>query len=323
MYRSDTGTFSHSPNGVNVHSDLFRPCGYCMACRMTKAQDWAIRMTHEAQLHEQSSFLTLTYSDDNLPLTFKDDIPVLGSLHYPDVSAFMKRLRKRLSVTRYKDSLSFYRVGEYGDNLQRPHYHLILFGFDFREPLTYHGVQNSRTFKFASDDRRYDKSSFADSAWSLGFVDVGDVDYSTTMYVAKYVTKKLFGAQSSRYGFLEPEKASMSKKNPIGSRWISKYFEDVYPHDYVVLNNKKLPPPKFYDRWLEANKPSLYTKVKAQREESMKDSFPDIQQLYNSHFIRLEKQKSFLRDGCAPNTLVDKVMLERKLDFITNHKEFL
>ena len=41
---------------------------------------------HERQMHEEASFVTLTYSDECVPRDF--------SLRYRDFQLFMKRLRK-------------------------------------------------------------------------------------------------------------------------------------------------------------------------------------------------------------------------------------
>lgn len=43
------------------------PCGQCMGCRLDKANDWAIRCVHEAKLHLQNCFITLTYKPECLP----------------------------------------------------------------------------------------------------------------------------------------------------------------------------------------------------------------------------------------------------------------
>lgn len=133
-------------------------------------------------MHDSSSFLTLTYDDAHLPPG--------GSLDYSHVVEFMKNLRRRLDRTEWKSRISFYRVGEYGSNFSRPHYHLIIFGFDFRPALKYLGTVNSLVPVSTKDDRTYYKSSLATDLWSRGFVDIGDVDFATTQYVAKYVTKK-------------------------------------------------------------------------------------------------------------------------------------
>ena len=323
MYRSDSGSVHGSPNGVKVKSIFYRPCSYCMDCRLSTAQSNAIRMVHESRYHSQNSFLTLTYSEDKLPSN--------GQLHYPDVVNFVKNLRQRISYHSKKYKLStpdirFYRVGEYGSDFKRPHYHMILFGYDFSDPITYLGVRNTRTSPVRTGDRLYYKSSFATDLWSNGFVDIVNVDMATCQYAAKYVTKKL---KNSEYSDLDlvPERSSCSKgytypKNhplagfrksfPIGHRWISEFFEDVYPHDYVVLDGKKYPPPRSYDEWLEKNKPSLWSQVKNARDIRAADIHPDLDLLYRSHEVRRQKQRMFLRDGVSPNFKNDDEQLRRQ-----------
>ncbi|AZL82858.1 replication initiator protein [Apis mellifera associated microvirus 30] len=295
-------TIHHSPNGVNVWSNGLRPCGYCAHCRLTKAQSWAIRMVHHAQMHEQSSFITLTYDDKNLPQN--------GSLNYDHVVNFIKRLRKRL----HSDStnISFYRVGEYGGESHRPHYHLILFGYNFTERIKYKGVTNERIVSSKKDDRTYYKSSFLTDCWGHGFADLGDVDFATCQYTAKYVMKKLYAPTAEHSTWLEKERSSCSKRIPIGTTWIQKYWQDVYPHDYVLHDGKKYKPPRFYDEWLEKNQPLTYAKVKLQREESENDVI-DIRDLHAKHYIRIQKQEQFKRDGIPHDLTLDKILLERKL----------
>jgi hypothetical protein len=88
------------------------PCGQCLECRLKRAREWAIRMMHEATLHEENSFITLTYSNEYLP----------EFLSKRDVQLFLKRYRKNYGEVRY------YLSGEYAPDTRRPHYHSIFFG---------------------------------------------------------------------------------------------------------------------------------------------------------------------------------------------------
>ena len=92
-------------------------CGQCVGCRLKRANEWALRITHEASLYKRNCFITLTYNDESIP---RD-----GSLSKKDFPAFMKRLRARYSDIRIR----FYQAGEYGDKNGRPHHHAILFNF--------------------------------------------------------------------------------------------------------------------------------------------------------------------------------------------------
>jgi hypothetical protein len=97
------------------------PCGQCIGCRLAHSRDWATRCVHEAHMHDHNCFITLTYSPENLP-----EGGTLVRKHFTD---FMKRLRKALAVDDI--SIRFFGCGEYGSKLERPHYHAIIFGYDF------------------------------------------------------------------------------------------------------------------------------------------------------------------------------------------------
>ena len=92
-------------------------CGQCLPCRINKKRVWTHRIMLESSLHTDNAFVTLTYSDENLP---KD-----GSLVPRHVQLFLKKVRKEIEPAR----LRFFCVGEYGDRTQRPHYHVALFGY--------------------------------------------------------------------------------------------------------------------------------------------------------------------------------------------------
>ena len=98
------------------------PCGQCVGCRLERSRQWAVRCMHEASLYKRNCFITLTYSNEYLPPNM--------SLVKSDFQKFMKRLRKRCG-----SSVRYYYCGEYGENFGRPHYHAILFGFDFKDKV--------------------------------------------------------------------------------------------------------------------------------------------------------------------------------------------
>ncbi len=49
------------------HESFLLPCGQCLGCRLDYSQMWAVRSMHEAQQNEDNCFITLTYSEENLP----------------------------------------------------------------------------------------------------------------------------------------------------------------------------------------------------------------------------------------------------------------
>jgi hypothetical protein len=105
------------------------PCGRCVGCRLEKSRQWANRCMLELQYHESSFFVTLTYDDDHVPVTYyseNDDGEARSALtlRFRDLQLFLKRLRKE----HYYERLRFFACGEYGSTTYRPHYHAIIFG---------------------------------------------------------------------------------------------------------------------------------------------------------------------------------------------------
>lgn len=164
------------------------PCGRCMPCRVGKRRLWCHRLLLESLKHERNSFITLTYSDENLPEG--------GTLVKKHAQLFIKRLRERISPLK----LRYYIVGEYGDETERPHYHAALFGIG----------------------REY--SEEVHKAWGLGHTLVGDLTPASAMYIVGYVTKKMthdekFCTAKCKHPPLRgrsPEFARMSLKPGLG-----------------------------------------------------------------------------------------------------------
>lgn len=260
-YRAEDGSvvFNYVPS---VISEFSIPCGQCIGCRLSHAESWAIRQIHEADSHAENCFITLTYSDDHLPEN--------SSLDYSHPTNFLKRLRSVLSKTPYHKKIRYYLVGEYGEKLSRPHYHILLFGFDFSYKIKYRGKTNEKQHWRSKGDRRYYTSTFLDDLWGMGHAEIGDLDLATCMYVSKYVTKKVSGQnKKDHYQSKQPEKAQMSKRPAIGHTFLKKFLSDVYPHDHIVHDARYYRVPRSYDKYLEKTNPELFTQIKISREENI------------------------------------------------------
>lgn len=235
------------------------PCGQCIGCRLERSRRWAVRLMHEAQLHEASSFLTLTYSDQN--------VPVDGSLRVEDFQLFMKRLRRGSS-----SPLRFFHCGEYGERNGRPHYHVCLFGDDF-----------ARDRELVRTTKRGDSLYWSPTltrAWRLGYAWIGDLTFESAAYVARYCLKKAAVTQGvegleARKGAYKkwldgrsPEYVTMSRRPGIGAKWFEKFGREVYPSDSVVMRGQEMLPPPYYDKLLEKVDPLLFENVKKIRSAS-------------------------------------------------------
>lgn len=245
------------------------PCGRCIGCRLERSRQWAVRCVHEASLYQQNCFITLTYDDDHIP-TNKS----LDHKHFQD---FMKVLRERkraelmalgLSKSeRKKHAIRYYMCGEYGEEFGRPHFHACLFNFDFPD---------KEHFKLIRGNQYY-TSKMLQSMWPHGYSTISDVSFESAAYVARYIMKKITGEDASEhYEILNeygeyvqrtPEYNKMSLKPGLGKGWLEKFQTDVYPNDLVVLQGKKMKPPKYYDKLYEISYPSDFEDIKWKRHQ--------------------------------------------------------
>lgn len=220
------------------------PCRKCSQCRLGRAAEWAARCMKEAQCHEHNSFITLTYSDDNLPSN--------KSLDKAHFSAFFKKLHNRLLRSRGV-GIRFYGAGEYSPTEWRPHYHALIFGFDFPDKVFY--KNNSR------GEPIY-RSDFLREVWPEGLNGIGAVTFESAAYTAGYVTSKVsVGANSPeairnhylRYDDegrpyeLEPEDSVMSRMPGIGRLWFDKYYSETYRDDNLRVGDRLVRPPRYFD----------------------------------------------------------------------------
>jgi hypothetical protein len=227
-----------SQYALNPDDPIDLPCGKCIGCRLERSRQWAIRCVHEASLYDENCSITLTYDNEHLPSD--------GSLDVRHVQLFFKRLRKELKGRKIR----YFLCGEYGENLGRPHYHACIFNYDFPDKVH---------FKNSGSGHKLYFSEFLTKVWGMGHCLIGDLTFESAAYAARYITKKVSGTggydrkgrkvltPEEHYGEKKPEFITMSRRPGIGSAWLEKWKDDVYPHDYIVLNGKKMKPPKFYD----------------------------------------------------------------------------
>lgn len=225
---------------LNSTSPFEIPCNNCMGCRLERSRQWAVRMMHEAKMHPNNCFITLTYDDQNVPTNY--------SLNLRHWQLFMKKLRKSLP-----QRLRFFACGEYGDKLGRPHYHALIFNHDFHD---------KKPHSKSSDQSQLYTSQKLQDLWPAGFATLGSVTYKSAGYVARYCTKKINGAPAADHYFrcspvdgnhynVRPEFAVMSRRPGIGSTWFDKFKSDVFPSGFIVVNGQPQAVPRFYLQKLE------------------------------------------------------------------------
>lgn len=238
------------------------PCGRCRGCRAARSSDWAVRIQHELKYHSCASFLTLTYDDFNLPYDY--------SVSIREVQLFIKRLRKDINTIVTKSNkqnntreaiprIRYFAVGEYGDKSGRPHYHIIVFGWDFPDRYL--------ADKSKSGHPLYESEQL-NKLWGKGIANIGTVTPESGGYVARYSFKKINTVTDYDYYTrihpgtgevvqVHPEFATMSTHPGIGFKWFDEYEGDVYPHNNVIIKGQKYKVPDYY-------KKKMYEKRKAE-----------------------------------------------------------
>lgn len=251
-YKNPDGsvTFGERKNSLGRFGLLTFRCGVCRDCRLYRAREWAIRCYHEASLHSESCVLTLTFAKDP------------GTVRKKDLQLFFKRMRKHGLSFRY------FAVGEYGENFTRPHYHVILFGKDFRE--------DRYPWKRSKKGILLYRSPTIEKHWTLGHSDVSDMSMEAAGYCARYTMKKIQGDLADEHYVREfhgveipvnPEFMVCSKNPALGLGWIQKYWDEVFPLDHVIYKGKECPVPRYYFRWLLANQPKVAEQVMLKRQQ--------------------------------------------------------
>lgn len=265
------------------------PCGRCIGCRLDYSRDWANRCIIECGYHSASYFVTLTYNENHVPVSYYADpetgeaLPSL-TLCLRDVQNFFKRLRKMFP----DNDIRYYLAGEYGEKSQRPHYHMILYGLPLNDLVPY---------KKSPVGFQYYTSDILQRAWSvlepnledldgprvpipIGFVVVSEVTWDTCAYTARYVMKKLKGDEAKFYETfnIKPPFTVMSRRPGIGRR---AYDDDPQiacrPYLYVGTDHKglKFAPPKYYRKLFELDFPDE-AKVLKETRKRMADARKEL-----------------------------------------------
>lgn len=255
-------------------------CGQCVACRLRKSTEWATRCMHEAKCHPWNIWVTLTYTDENLPqryftgqyhpLTAK---PVYsGTLYKRHMQAFYRAFRKALKKDlpiRHENQLRYYYAGEYGEKYRRPHYHACLFGVDLYDKKHYSNTAAGYEL-FTSET--------LSKLWPHGLHTISALTWETAAYTARYAMKKITGQKQEEHYkvinretgeiiILEPEFNDMSRNPGIGYTWYERYKKSVYMEKRigVRVRGNITPPPRYYDKLLQRQNPTLYDRVKRRR----------------------------------------------------------
>jgi hypothetical protein len=294
-------TFDVSKGADKSYESMVLPCGQCIGCRISKSREWAIRCVHEASQYDFNCFLTLTYCRGQSAKHFDCDHKIrynpTQTLIKSDLQKFLKRFRKKYSgfqgvydeqKNRKMFPIRYFACGEYGENLQHPHFHLCVFNFDFTDKELWNIKNGVRLYRSASLEK----------LWPFGFSTIGAVNAVSAAYVARYCIKKINGDMSySHYNVdvdpetgemiqLEPEFITMSRRPGIGRGWLQANHEDLYPKDFITNDGSQYKPPRYYDKVFESYHPEIMETVKKKRKELNDEHKLDLMNSYERLAVR-------------------------------------
>lgn len=252
------------------HEPVEIACGKCIGCRLEHSRQWALRCVQELSEHDDAMFLTLTYDERHIPTDH--------SLDKPEFQKFMKRLRKHA----HPQKVRFFMAGEYGqgdelNKLGRPHYHAIIFGYRFPD---------MELWKKSKTGHDLMMSEKLNQLWPYGNANIGQVNFESCAYVARYVTKKINGDLAEDHYIrvdpctgelykLEPEYCTQSRRPGIGKSWYDKFKKDLQIDGRIYERGHKMNMPKYYEKMMKDENPHCLESIKASREKFALDNFLD------------------------------------------------
>ena len=210
------GFFSTPTNPLET--DVLVPCGKCVECLSQKALEWSYRVMREYEFYGRvGCVFSLTYDNAHLPCD--------GSVSRRDLQLFLKRLRKHIAPVKIR----YFGCGEYGTLNGRPHYHLVVIGWQ-PDDLVFVKRSKKNTILY--------RSKTVEKLWSQGICAVADVTADSVRYSAKYLQKIYFDKTTGK----TPPFLTMSTHPGFGA------FEalDRVKSDSVYVNGVRKKVPRYY-----------------------------------------------------------------------------
>lgn len=265
---------------LSSEGELLLPCGKCSECISKRAFDWATRCRHEISEHDDNTFITLTYDNENLEnidfLNFKKPFQL-----------FLKRLRKKT-----KKKLRYMVSHEYGGKTGRPHHHAIIFGWE---------ASNQYHFTNSPSGEKLYRSDELESLWTHGISSIGEANEKTAYYIASYALKSSsIDAVSPDTGEIVTLRDTMdtSKRPAIGKTYLLKHAEQLAKSNQLL--------PRYYQKLLEKHHPDLY-EIYENDSLLRQNKTRTAHEILAKHVITEQKrnmQENSLRSEIDQNTLV-------------------
>lgn len=291
------------------------PCSRCPKCRARIVSGWSVRLLQELKVSSSAKFITLTYADQNLPISRNG----YRSLYRRDLQLFFKRLRVINSRAKNGNRIKYFAVGEYGGKIGRPHYHVILFNSNL-QAIAKAWRQNVLVYSDSTPVARIIESNgrvntvcargsgIKSKKVAMGNIHYGDkrgVTGASIGYCLKYILKpkddsgcpdddsvKPFRLISTELGLSYVKDAS----------WRKWHHADIKNRMYVTVDNKKVSMPRYW-------KEKLYTEKEREeiaehsRNKFAEDILKDLFKEYASNNAEQYHKKSTERKRSAEQSM--------------------
>jgi len=194
-------------------------------------------------LHQQNTFITLTYDDTHLKSS-SDNLR-------DDIQKFFKRFRKAV-----KKKIRYIYSVEYGSKTLRPHFHAIIFNHDFKNQVMVRKTKKGYPL-FTSDELK--------KLWKLGHHSIGEANVKTAYYIASYALKK-HSAVNEETGEIVSDYMRCSKRPAIGLNYLIQNRKQLI-HSGIAL-------PRYYQKKLKDIDPDLLEQYENRLAENKKHFDP-------------------------------------------------
>lgn len=204
-------------------------CGKCQNCIIKKKENIEFLAKKEAiKCYERGqgcSFTTLTYNEENLPISKDEKGNPHITLIKKDVSDFIKRVRADKSYYKDKMPLKILYCGEYGRIRGRSHYHIINLGLTDVEAEKY-----------------------TRKKWSYGLCDNGPLGAGGIRYCTDYMQKaQLTSFTKLKMEALKIEPPFLHHSINLGKEWIIENEEEIIDNGFTYVFRGKR---RFYPKYI-------------------------------------------------------------------------
>lgn len=150
----------------NLQPQMLVKCGKCYECKKENARNWLYKIWLESLDYTEKIFITLTYKK----------APKYNNLEKHELQNFIKRLRK----DNPNNKIKYFAAGEYGEEKGRPHYHIIILGWQ---------PKDLRFWKLSRKGHRLYRSKYLNKLWGLGIETIQAFHPDTVGYLTLYLNK--------------------------------------------------------------------------------------------------------------------------------------